>query len=140
MELSKFPHKIDDFFDPSKELALKDHLCYTMKYAHELTDRDCVRLSETSEEMKKVMSQLKDLAQDRQMRFREEARDKRIRTEATVRHTAWEEGHKKGIKIGEERGHAKIRKFVLKMRKKGFDESLIEELTGLSQSEIQKIK
>ena len=114
------------------------------------------------------MSQLKDLAQDRQMRFREEARDKRIRTEATVRHTAWEEGHevghkkglkkghevgrkkgleaglteghKKGIKIGEERGHAKIRKFVLKMRKKGFDESLIEELTGLSQSEIQKIK
>ena len=114
MELSKFPHGIKDFFDFSGELALKDYLCYTMKYAHLLTDRDCEGLSETSQEMKRVMSQLKDLAKDRQMRFREEARAKTTHVEASIRHTGWEEGHQIGLKEGHEAGLKKGREAGLK--------------------------
>ena len=112
-----------------------------MKYAHQLTSREREQLSKSSEEMKKVMSQLKDLAKDREMRFLEEAREKRLHDEASIKHTAWEEGLKEGQEKGRKIERKKnLRDFVLKMRKKGFDESLIEELTDLSQSEIQKIK
>ena len=136
VELAKFETEI------KKLNGAKDYLCYILKKSHELTERECEQLSRSCKEVKIVMDELKTLSEeDVYIRRVQEAREKERRDVAARLDDALEEGLEMGLEKGRTEGlEKKLKEVVLRMKAKGHENSLIEEATGLSQSEIEKIK
>ena len=90
--------------------------------------------NEKIKEAKSELDKLEMSAEDREMY---ELRLKAIRDEINIR----ESGYTDGMKDGEEKGRNENKKEIaLNMLKKQMPLELIEELTGLPQSEIEKLK
>ncbi|WCR58699.1 MAG: hypothetical protein PG978_000113 [Wolbachia endosymbiont of Ctenocephalides felis wCfeF] len=119
--------------------------CFFFKHAEDTTDKDLKDIAEKSpiinlayDELNKERWSEKDLVayEERLMDLRKE--------EAIIAYrldTAKEEGRKKGIQIGEERGekHAKIA-VAKNLLKAGVSVDLIAESTGLPRAEIVQLK
>ena len=91
-----------------------------------------------SPELKKAVGVLKELSADERMRMLAESREKARRDEASRVNWARDEGEKRGIQIGEERGDKRGRIEVarkLLLRNMPIDE--IIEATGLVRHEIE---
>ena len=148
VELSKFKKEaIKDLVD------LKGYWCYLIKNSVRMTSSELGELSQTHEEMKMAIDHLKTLSEDTNLRIQEELREKYLRDRMAEKSLAMregreegikegmEEGMEEGIKEGMEKGRAEEReKIVLEMLKKGLEISLIQEISGLSQEEIQQVK
>lgn len=92
---------------------------------------------EENKEMKEAKEKLEVMSEDERMQILAELRLKAIRDEKAVERF----GLKKGIEIGEKKGIKKgmkeaIKEMAKKMKEKGMDIKLIQEVTDLTEEEI----
>ena len=90
-----------------------------------------------NEKIKEAKSELEKLEMSAEDRELYELRLKAIRDEINIRESGYTDGMKDGEKKGKKQKSIEIAKNMLK---KQIPLELIEELTGISQSEIDKIK
>ena len=94
-----------------------------------------------NEKIKEAKSELEKLEMSAEDRELYELRLKAIRDEINIRESGYTDGMRDGMKDGEEKGKKqKSIEIAKNMLKKQIPLELIEELTGISQSEIEKIK
>ena len=140
IELDKFKKEtLKDLFD------LKDYWCYFIKRSGQMNPSELQVLSQANEEMKMATDHLKTLSKDKQVRLHEELREKYLRdrraeeafSKKVGREEGIKEGKKEGIKEGKKEGKKEV---IVEMLQKGFDVSVIQEISGFSQEEIQEIQ
>ena len=152
VELSKFNTSSDNI-NLSNLFDFQKLWCYILKRSKSISSRECEILSNKGEEMKRAVEHLQDLSQDEEVRMWEEAREKFIRDQRAEKAYAFDEGMEKGkaegiqqgkaegIQQGMEKGRAEGMQVVaLNMLKNKFKLSVISEITGLSEAEIEKLK
>ena len=86
-----------------------------------------------NKEMKEAKEKLKDMREDEKMQILAELRLKAIRDEKAVEKFGYNQGIEKGIKQGRIESKKEIAK---KMKEKGIDVKTIEEITNLTEKEI----
>nr|WP_307302771.1 MULTISPECIES: Rpn family recombination-promoting nuclease/putative transposase [unclassified Paenibacillus] len=105
-------------------------------------------LSMNKPELKKAMTTLEFLSQDREARMRYEARQKLLHDEASLVDSAMAEGERrgveasfqKGIEQGIEKGkHQALLEMARNMLSLGLDIEVIAKATGLSQEDIRSL-
>ena len=95
---------------------------------------------EEIEEIKEAREKLRVISEDEKMQRIAELRQKAIWDERAGREYERKEGMKEGIKEGRAEGKKeKSIEIAKKMKEKSLDIKLIEELTGLTKSEIEKL-
>ncbi len=97
-----------------------------------------------NEKIKEAKSELEKLEMSAEDRELYELRLKAIRDEINIRESGYTDGMRDGMRDGEEKGKRqgelqKSLEIAKAMLKKQMPIELIQELTGLSQSEIEKI-
>ena len=101
-----------------------------------------------NEEIKKAKEQLDKISQDENERRLAELREKAVRDEMAIRDSGIKEGYKKcledgekkGLLVGEEKGARKEKITIAKnMLKANIDKKNISELTGLNIDEIENM-
>ena len=102
---------------------------YLIKHSHQISKKELGVLSKKGGGMKEAAKRLSVLSEDESMRMLEEAREKNRRDEYARRAYALEKGMQKGMQ-----------KVALNLLKENIDISVIEKTTGLSKSEIKKLK
>jgi predicted transposase/invertase (TIGR01784 family) len=96
-------------------------------------------------ELKKAMTTLEFLSQNKEVRRLYEARQKALMDErsalSTARRKGIEEGIKEGIEEGIEEGKAKREKEIaIRLLADGVDISKVADLTGLTEAEVKILK
>lgn len=86
-----------------------------------------------NKEMKEAKEKLKVMSEDEKMQILAELRLKAIRDEKAVEKFGYNQGIEKGIKQGRIESKKEIAK---KMKEKGIDVKTIEEITNLTEKEI----
>ena len=140
VELDKFKKRENIAHLDNKELW-----CYLLNQWSELTKQEKKVLKKRSEFMKEVVEKLNKQEMKQRLQLLEDFREKaRYDREAQMdyakkeaRRTGRREGRKEGRKEGLEKG---MKKVALNLLKKNIDISIISETTGLSKSEIEKLK
>lgn len=90
---------------------------------------------------KNVMTSAEYLRQDREARIRYEERQKFLHDEASALEWAFEKGYQEGLKLGRERGKRMVALATAKtLLAEGVETTLISEVTGLTEAEIQSLK
>ena len=89
-----------------------------------------------NEEMKEAKEKLEVMSEDEKMQILAELRLKAIRDEKAVERFGYNQGIEKGIEKGIEEGKKETAK---KMKEKGLDFKLIQEITGLTEDEINSL-
>ena len=85
-----------------------------------------------NKEMKEAKEKLEVMSEDERMQILAELREKAIRDEKAVERF----GLKKGIEQGREEG---IKEIAKKMKEEGFDIKTIQNITGLTEKEIESL-
>lgn len=86
-----------------------------------------------NEEMKEAKEKLEVMSEDEKMQILAELRLKAIRDEKAVERFGYKQGMEKGIKQGKKEGRKEMAK---KMKEKGIDIKTIQEITNLTEKEI----
>ena len=89
-----------------------------------------------NKEMKEAKEKLEVMSEDEKMQILAELRLKAIRDEKAVERFGYNQGIEKGIEKGIEEGKKETAK---KMKEKGLDFKLIQEITGLTEDEINSL-
>lgn len=105
-------------------------------------DRGRIKMAqEKNETIKKAGIEIKELTGDEEVRRIAELREKWEMDRISEINYAKEEGEKIGLKKGREKGKKEGKEEIAKnMLEKGMREELIQEITGLSKEDIEKIK
>lgn len=95
-------------------------------------------------ELKKAMTTLEFLSQDREARMRYEARQKFLHDEASLVDSAMAEGERRGIEAGFQKGieqgkHQALLDMAHNMLSLGLDIEIIAKATGLSPEDIRSL-
>lgn len=99
-------------------------------------------------ELKKAMTTLEFLSQDREARMRYEARQKFLHDEASLADSAMAEGKRRGVEAGFQKGieqglekgkHQALLEMARNMLSLGLDIEVIAKATGLSQEAIRSL-
>ena len=132
VELDKFKKK-----ENIANLDKKGLWSYILNWAFELTKKEKQDLKKRSGIMKEVVEKLNKQQMKQRLQLLKDFRDKaRYDREAQLDY-AKEQGHKAGRRKGREEG---MKEVALNLLKKNIDISIISETTGLSKSEIEKLK
>ncbi len=143
VELSKFKTSIKGLID------LRDYWCYIIRHSSRIKESELEQLAQKNKEMREAMGLLKNMSLEDKLRWQEEDRLKAISDEKAEKAWAREEGLKEGRKEGREEGiekgiekgkQEKLHQIVYRMLENNVDLSIIEKVTGLSKTEIQKIQ
>ena len=124
VELVKFQKET-----PQDLVDFRDYWCYIIKKSGKLNSSEWDFLSQFHKDLKGAMDHLKTLSNDQQIRLEEEMRDKYIRDQRAREDFRYEKGLEKGLED-----------VALRMLESKVDISFIQEMTGLSQSQIQEIQ
>ena len=144
VELDKFKKRENIAHLDNKELW-----CYLLNQWSELTKQEKKVLKKRSEFMKEVVEKLNKQEMKQRLQLLEDFREKaRYDREAQMdyakkeaRRTGLREGRKEGRRKGREEGREEgMKEVALNLLKESVDLNLIEKTTGLSKSEIKKIK
>ena len=132
VELNKFKEKpVANLIDK------KDLWSYIIKGSKKLTDEELSVIETRGDDMKAAVQRLKMLSREKSMEIIEEAREKARRDWVAMRDFALEKGRKEGREEGMEKG---MKKVALNLLTENISISVIEKTTGLSKSEIKKLK
>ena len=132
VELDKFKGKsIRDLIDK------KDKWTYLIKNSNDISSEELKVLSRKGDGMKEATKRLAVLSEDENLRMLEEAREKNWRDEQARRDYAIEEGLKEGRAKGIKEGRLEV---ALNLLKENVSLDIIEKTTGLSKTEIKKLK
>ena len=131
--------------DSKDVLDMMSAWCYFIKGSPYLTKEGLKVLFRKSEVFKMAESALKDLSVDSSVRVLEKLREKWVRDQVTdIKYATQKgmekgraEGHAEGMEKGMEKGMQQV---ALNMLKKQLDFSLISEVTGLSEEQVNKLK
>jgi predicted transposase/invertase (TIGR01784 family) len=140
LELPKFDLSTDRLSEPVEEWL------YLIKHAHELDINMINKFKYIP--IKKIMEELEQMSKNKEERQQYKERMRAQESLLTIKEDAFKNGKKKGRKEGRKEGIQKGRKEGIqkgrketakKMKHKGMDTKIIEEITGLSQEEIGKL-
>ena len=125
-------------------LDIAELWCYLLKESGSMDMESARELAGKGEDMKEATDHLIKLSKDEKIRLYKEAqwqeRADRLAREDYVREEGLKQGLQRGLKQGQEQGREQTTKqLVLKMLGKKTDISFISEVTGLSETEINKI-
>ena len=144
VELNKFKKK-----EGLKSFDLKELWCYLIKNAKRITKKELSLISERGSVMREATVRIRKLSKEESEMMYEEAMEKQRWDRAAERAYAKDaglaqgrkEGRKEGKRIGIEQGIEKGMELVaLNMLKRKLDIALISEITGLTTTEIKKLK
>ena len=118
---------------------------YLIKNSHHISTQELKVLSKKGGGMKAATKRLSVLSEDENLRMLEQAREKNWRDEQARKAYALQLGFKRGRREGKKEGIEKgritgMKEVALNLLKKNIDISIISETTGLSKSEIFKLK
>ena len=108
-----------------------------LRFLASKTKGELEMLARKDKEIKTAYEYLQEISVNDQKRMEYEAREKWLMDQRTREVLAREEGMEKGMAEGIEKGILKVAKNALRQ---GMDMALIENLTGLSNAEIEKLK
>ena len=127
VELSKFKTNIKGLID------LKDYWCYIIRHSSRIKESELEQLAQKNQEMRQAMGLLKNMSLEDKLRWQEEDRLKAISDDKAEKAWAYDQGLEKGEQ-------KKLQQIVYRMLKEKIDLTTIKKVTGLSQTEIQKIR
>ena len=128
VELDKFKEK-----SLANLIDKKDLWSYIIKGSKKLTDEDMSVIETRGDDMKAAVQRLKMLSREKSMEIIEEAREKARRDRVAEIDFALDKGRTEGRITG-------MKEVALNLLKENIDISIISETTGLSKSEILKLK
>ena len=94
---------------------------------------------EESKEIKEAVEKLDSLSEDERMQRIADLREKAILDEKAIYAKGVDDGIKEGIKVAEEKLKKERLEIVRKLKNKGLNVKEISEITGLTETEIEKI-
>ncbi len=120
---------------------LSDRLTKWLLFLKGIQAHEWEELAMETPELKKAMTTLEFLSQDKEMRRLYEMRQKSLLDERSALGKARREGKVEGKEEGREEGKAEEKKEVaIKLFADGMSIAKVAELTGLSETEIEKLK
>ena len=136
VELDKFKEQ-----SVSNLIDKKDLWSYIIKSSKKLTDKELSVIETRGDDMKAAVQRLKMLSREKSMQIIEEAREKARRDRVAEIDYALDKGREEGLEKGMQKGRITgMKEVALNLLNKNIDISLISETTGLSKSEIKKLK
>ena len=131
VELSKFKKR-----DISTLLDSREEWCYLLKESKRMGEREWKELSRKGSEMEEAMAYLRKFSREEQFRILEEAQEKNRRNQMAREDYVFDKGKEQGKEEGIKKGRMEI---IFTMLQEKADPSFISKVTGLSETEIQKL-